>query len=230
MERLLKGVGLKCRQPFQCSWVRRCKPAPYWVPLGDLQVQRLVQPLVESLPCTRCNCSIRQRPQPLQPPNNKFNTALRHGSGNDYVTALESRQQLSEDFMVPMVTSNPAVHQADYASALTAFLLRKLKRFINLAAANKALAVIRKELKGILLAFTGQVFSKGKVQAEELRGQIGERLPGAFALFAKSVGKTPAELDKALENGEVTVEDFVTFTKSLFEQYGDERQDYRVMP
>ena len=84
-------------------------------------------------------------------------------------------------------------------------------------------------LQGILLA-TSQVFSKGKVQAEELRGQIGERLPGAFALFAKAVGKTPAELDKALERGEVTVEDFVTFTKQLFEQFGENAQVIRDAP
>ena len=83
--------------------------------------------------------------------------------------------------------------------------------------------------KGILLA-TGQVFSKGKVQAEELRGQIGERLPGAFALFAKSMGKTPAELDKLLEQGKVTVEDFVKFTKSLPEQYGENAKIIRDGP
>ena len=38
-----------------------------------------------------------------------------------------------------------------------------------------------KKLNGLLLAAT-QVFAKGKVSAEELRGQIGERLPGALAI------------------------------------------------
>jgi tape measure domain-containing protein len=41
------------------------------------------------------------------------------------------------------------------------------------------------------LTATAQVFSKGKVSAEELRQQIGERLPGAFTLFAKSMDMTP---------------------------------------
>ena len=68
------------------------------------------------------------------------------------------------------------------------------------------------------------------MQAEELRGQIGERLPGAFALFAKAVGKTPAELDKALEKGEVTVEDFVKFTKSLFERFGETPKEIADAP
>jgi tape measure domain-containing protein len=72
-------------------------------------------------------------------------------------------------------------------------------------------------------AFTAatQVFSKGKVSAEELRGQIGERLPGAFTIFAQAVGKTPQQLDKALQDGEVSLDDFVKFSEELFKRYGE---------
>ena len=65
-----------------------------------------------------------------------------------------------------------------------------------------------------------QVFSKGKVSAEELRQQLGERLPGAFTLFAYSMGMIPADLDKALEQGKVTLDDFMLFAKKLFATYG----------
>jgi lambda family phage tail tape measure protein len=75
-------------------------------------------------------------------------------------------------------------------------------------------------LDAALLA-TAQVFSKGKVSAEELRGQIGERLPGAFTLFAESVKMTPQQLDKALQEGKVTLVDFQKFTEKLFQQYGE---------
>jgi lambda family phage tail tape measure protein len=68
---------------------------------------------------------------------------------------------------------------------------------------------------------TSQVFSKGKVSAEELRQQLGERLPGAFTLFAESMDKTPAELDKALEQGKVTLDDFMKFANTLFKRYGE---------
>jgi len=67
---------------------------------------------------------------------------------------------------------------------------------------------------------TAQVFSKGKVSAEELRQQLGERLPGAFTIFAQSMDKTPAELDKALEGGKVTLDDFMKFSEVLFSKYG----------
>lgn len=52
-----------------------------------------------------------------------------------------------------------------------------------------------------------QILSKGKVQAEEIRGQLGERLPGAFQILAKSMGLTTAELSKQLELGNVLSEE-----------------------
>ena len=80
------------------------------------------------------------------------------------------------------------------------------------------------------LTATAQVFSKGKVSAEELRQQIGERLPGAFTLFAESIGKTPQELDKALELGEVGLQDFQTFAESIFERYGETAETIAKAP
>ncbi|MBQ3170671.1 MAG: tape measure protein, partial [Mailhella sp.] len=55
----------------------------------------------------------------------------------------------------------------------------------------------------------GQMVSKGKVMAEELRGQLGERLPGAFQLAAKAMGVTTMELDKMLETGDVLADDLL---------------------
>ena len=58
-----------------------------------------------------------------------------------------------------------------------------------------------------------QVFSKGKLSAEELRGQLGERLPGAVVEFAQSAGMSVQELDKAFESGATSLDDFVVFLK-----------------
>ena len=55
-------------------------------------------------------------------------------------------------------------------------------------------------MHGAFLAL-GQMISKGKVQAEELRGQLGKRLPGAFQLAAKAMGMTTAALDKFMADG-----------------------------
>jgi tape measure domain-containing protein len=63
-----------------------------------------------------------------------------------------------------------------------------------------------------------QVFSKGKVTAEELRGQLGERLPGAVVKFAQKNNIALQDLDKAFESGQVSVDQFVTFAKGLLEE------------
>ena len=91
--------------------------------------------------------------------------------------------------------------------------------FLAIASGIRGTGGSLEDMKAAMRA-TSQVFSKGKVSAEELRQQLGERLPGAFTLFAASMDKTPAELDKALEQGKVTLDDFMKFAKKLFATYG----------
>jgi len=54
-----------------------------------------------------------------------------------------------------------------------------------------------------------QMLSKGKVSAEELRGQLGERIPGAFQIAARAMGMTTSELDKFMSQGLLMSEDFL---------------------
>lgn len=54
-----------------------------------------------------------------------------------------------------------------------------------------------------------QMISKGTVQSEELKGQLGERLPSAFNLAAKAMGVNTQQLGKMLENGEVLATDLL---------------------
>ena len=91
--------------------------------------------------------------------------------------------------------------------------------FLSIASGIRGTGGTLEDMKAAMTA-TAQVFSKGKVSAEELRQQLGERLPGAFTIFAESMGKTPAELDKALEQGKVTLDDFMTFSEELMKKYG----------
>ena len=94
------------------------------------------------------------------------------------------------------------------------------KVFESIASGIRGTGGSLEDMKAAMTA-TAQVFSKGKVSAEELRQQLGERLPGAFTIFAESMGKTPAELDKALEGGKVTLDDFMKFSETLFAKYGE---------
>lgn len=80
--------------------------------------------------------------------------------------------------------------------------------FTAIAEASTVLQLSVDQTNGALRAI-GQIMSKGKVQTEELRGQLGERLYGAFQLAARGMGITTAELDKMLEQGQIVSEDFL---------------------
>lgn len=71
------------------------------------------------------------------------------------------------------------------------------------------------ETNGVMLAIT-QMMSKGRVSSEELRRQLGERLPGAMGLMAKAMGVTNAELENMLKRGELLAVDALPkFAKEL---------------
>jgi len=60
-----------------------------------------------------------------------------------------------------------------------------------------------------------QIFGKGKVSAEELQGQLGERLAGAVVKFAEASGRTLQDLQKDLRDGTVGLTDVMKFVTKL---------------
>ena len=80
--------------------------------------------------------------------------------------------------------------------------------FTAISKAGAVLGMSADDTKGSLRALS-QMISKGNVQAEELRGQLGERLPGAFGMAAEAMGVTTAQLNDMLENGEVLAADLL---------------------
>ena len=60
------------------------------------------------------------------------------------------------------------------------------------------------------------------VSMEELRGQLGDRLPGAFGIAAKSMNVTTEELDKLVSSGKLTASEFLPkFAAALRDTFGD---------
>lgn len=67
-----------------------------------------------------------------------------------------------------------------------------------------------------------QMMSKGVISAEELRGQLGDVLPGAAQQAAAALGKSTAEFNKMLESGQVLANDFLPkFAAQLNKTFGD---------
>lgn len=92
--------------------------------------------------------------------------------------------------------------------------------FSAVSEASSVLGLSSDQTSGALTAL-GQIMSKGTVQAEELRGQLGERIPGAFQIMARGLGVTTQELGKMLERGEVLAEDALpAFAAELRRAFG----------
>ncbi|MEW8645215.1 MAG: tape measure protein [Candidatus Thiodiazotropha endolucinida] len=140
---------------------------------------------------------------------------------------------LQKGFEVVSGSTETAAKEMDYlrqtASRLGLPLREAGKAYLSLAAAAKGTALegqasrdifeavstamgrlgrTSAETEGALLAIQ-QMISKGKVSAEELRGQLGERLPGAFQAAARAMGVTTAELGDMLQAGEIIAEDLL---------------------
>jgi tape measure domain-containing protein len=93
--------------------------------------------------------------------------------------------------------------------------------FTGIAQASTVLGLSAEETSGALLAIS-QMISKGKVSAEELRGQLGERLPGAFQIAAQAMGMSTAALDKMMASGNLTADVFLPkFAAALQSRFGD---------
>ena len=89
---------------------------------------------------------------------------------------------------------------------------------VTKAGASMGLSVQSQERAFLAL---NQMMSKGTIQAEELRGQLGEALPGAFGIMAKAMGVTEKQLGQMMKDGEVLASDVLPrFAKQLEITYG----------
>jgi lambda family phage tail tape measure protein len=86
--------------------------------------------------------------------------------------------------------------------------------FRGVSEAIKATGGDAEDVKSAIRAMS-QIFGKGKVSAEELQGQLGERLPGAVVKFAQATGRTLPQLQKDLRDGTVGLNDVMKFVVKL---------------
>lgn len=101
------------------------------------------------------------------------------------------------------------------ASAANVPLKTQQDLFAAVSKAAQQLGLSNDEINGSLLALQ-QIASKGNVQMEELRGQLGERLPIAFAAAARGLNLTQQELIKLIEGGRLSAQEFFpALTKGL---------------
>jgi len=92
--------------------------------------------------------------------------------------------------------------------------------FRGVSEAIKATGGDAEDVKSAIRAMS-QIFGKGKVSAEELQGQLGERLPGAVTKFALATNRTLPQLQKDLRDGVVGLNSVMKFVVRLSEDHRD---------
>lgn len=80
--------------------------------------------------------------------------------------------------------------------------------FKNVGQAMGAQGVGNEQQERVFTALS-QMASKGVVSMEELRQQVGESLPGALSIAARSMGMTTMEFSKLVESGELLSSEFL---------------------
>lgn len=106
-----------------------------------------------------------------------------------------------------------AAQSAGFTSQQTKFAFEQIA-----GAATKA-KLSTDELEGVMKAFE-QMMSKGTIQAEELRGQLGDRLPGAFTIAARAANMTVQDFTKAMSEGKIGSEQVINIARELGKTYG----------
>ena len=162
-----------------------------------------------------------------------FNTSLKLDAVNSALTSIlgtteaaaaqfQHLAQFSDQYGLDLIAVSES-YKNFAAAAISANVPLEQTNYIfeSVAKAASVLKLSNEDLKGSLNALS-QMISKGTVSAEELRGQLGERLPGTLNLFAKALGVTTAELAKMLEKGEVMAGySLPKLAKELNNTYGD---------
>lgn len=89
--------------------------------------------------------------------------------------------------------------------------------FESVSRATAAFALSSEDTNSVFLALS-QMMGKGKIQAQELRLQMGEKLPIALQAMAKAAGVSVGQLDKMMQKGElISGEVLPKFGKALDE-------------
>ena len=92
--------------------------------------------------------------------------------------------------------------------------------FTGVSNAIKATGGNAEDVQSAIRAMS-QIFGKGKVSAEELQGQLGERLAGAVVKFAEANGSSLQKLQKDLRDGTVGLDQIMKFTGKLNEDFAE---------
>ena len=136
-----------------------------------------------------------------------------------YSQAMKAATQVTKDFNIPQELAIRGMTRLGAAViGAGGNVTNATRAFTNVLAAIKGTAGGTEDAKAAITALV-QIYSKGRVSAEELSGQLGERFPAAVTKFADANDMTTQELQKSLKNGTVGLAQLEKFVIGLGEEY-----------
>ena len=141
-------------------------------------------------------------------------------TGTDFNRGLDIISKTSKRLNVPIAASTKQFTTLS-ASVLGAggTIDQAETVFVGVSEAIKATGGNAEDVQSAIRAMS-QIFGKGKVSAEELQGQLGERLAGAVVKFAEANGSSLAKLQKDLRDGTVGLDQVIKFAEKLQVDFG----------
>ncbi len=130
--------------------------------------------------------------------------AMQMGSkdSSTYASNIELLDKITEQYGLELISTSEAYNKFYIASKNKLALNDIQTIFEKVSKSASLMGLSVDQQKGIFLALE-QMMSKGTVQSEELRMQLGDRLPGAFEIMAKAVGVSTSELGDMMKEGKV---------------------------
>ena len=151
-------------------------------------------------------------------------TILRNIStdAREYSRSLKFLTDLTDKYGTDLIGTTEAFAKFKAAATPAGIALAEQERiFSNISKAMASFGISGGEASLTMMAIT-QMMSKGKISSEELRRQLGERMPVAMQAMANAAGVSMAQLDKLLKEGKLRSADIMgKFSDELAKLSGD---------
>ncbi|WP_298574654.1 tape measure protein [uncultured Porphyromonas sp.] len=146
--------------------------------------------------------------------------AREYGNSIKYIT------ELTEKYGTDLIGTTTAFAKFKAAATPAGIAVAEQEKiFANVSKAMASFGISGGEAALTMMAIT-QMMSKGKISSEELRRQLGERMPVAMQAMANAAGVSLSQLDKLLKDGKLrSAEVMGKFSDELAKLSGDTSTD-----
>lgn len=144
----------------------------------------------------------------------------------EYARSLKFLSELTNKYGTDLIGTTEAFAKFKAAATPAGIAMAEQERiFSNISKAMASFGISGGEAALTMMAIT-QMMSKGKISSEELRRQLGERMPVAMQAMANAAGVSMSQLDKLLKEGKLrSAEIMGKFSDELAKLSGDTSTD-----